>query len=197
MIFRISLLALPVIIIFAGFAFAAIEIDFSDCPSGPLIDAVNADFAQAFAGQNVVGNGLVGSPTAPLTLAPSGDITVEFFPVGGWGLLPQPNNQAPLCFLLDFTSRGAISWVMGHASPPSTVDLVFFDEDGNVVLQFQQILSAGYSQYNFDIPVEFRGVAIHHNTDASGLRFYDFWYTESDPVATETITWDGVKTLFR
>lgn len=190
--------ALIMMLLLAGPAFAEMrEIDFDGLPSGPLIDAVNGDFAQTFAGQTVSGIEIIGEPTAPLELAPSGDINVEFFAYG-WSLLPQPDNTAPLSVLLETEAKGPISWVMGHAAPPSTVDLDFFDSDGELVLHWQMTLSPDYSQYNLDIPYVFKGFTISSNTDPGGLRFYDFRYTVYEgTVAENQSSWDEVKALYR
>ncbi len=53
-----------------------ISVDLSGVSSGSLINGIGADFAQTFSGQTVSGTSITGSPTGPLTLAPSGSISV-------------------------------------------------------------------------------------------------------------------------
>jgi len=174
---------------------SATVVDLSAAVSGTLITGVNASFAQTFDGQTVSGIGIVGSPNDPLTLAPSATITVHFFN-GENTLLPQPNNQGPLSCLLDVDAFGAISWTMGSASPPSSVDVEFYDANGNVVHAVNVPLISGYNTYAFNVPAIYRGFTIFNDNDPLGLRYYAFEYRPA-ALPTEVATWGGVKALYK
>ncbi len=187
-------LILAVSMLFSSPASAEL-VDLSDATSGPLITGVFASFTQTFEGQTVEGNGISGTPTSPLTLLPSGEILVDYFNDENT-LLPQPDNAAPLSCLLILNASGVISWAMGSASPPSSVDIDFFDEFGTLVYSVHQELLPSYETYTFDVPEVFRGFTIYNNNDASGLRYYHFEFTPAGSVATEQLNLGGVKALY-
>ena len=80
---------------------------------------------------------------------------------------------------------------MGSASPPSSVDIEFYDASGNVVHAVNQPLIAGYNTYVFNVPGVYRGFTILNNDDAFGLRYYAFEY---DPI-TVTLSDDATGEL--
>jgi hypothetical protein len=159
------LLALPVL---------AVDIDLSGASSGTLIVAPGGSFAQTFAGQTVSGISIVGSPTNPLTLAPSGWLDVAFWD-GSNSILPQPGNAAPLSLLLD-SYASAISWRMGYADGSGPIRIDFFAANGSLVQTVNQTLSSGYNNYSFSGFGNFMGLTISENIDGAGLRYQNFSY---------------------
>ena len=157
----------------------AINIDLSGATTGTLITAPGGSFAQTFAGQSVSGIHLTGSPTAPLTLLPSGILTVEFFN-GTNTILPQPGNTAPLSLLLD-QAANSITWTMGFGNPPSSVKIDFFADNGSLVNSITQSILVGYNTYSYSGFGNFEGLSISDNNDPFGLRFYNFSYTPGVP----------------
>jgi hypothetical protein len=154
----------------------AVNIDLSGATTGTLITAPGGSFAQTFVGQSVSGNSLIGSPTAPLTLLPSGTLEVAFFN-GANTILPQPGNTAPLSLLLD-QAANSITWTMGFTDTPGgTLKIDFFAGNGSLVHSVNQSLLAGYDTYSFSGFGNFEGLSISDNNDPSGLRYYNFSYT--------------------
>lgn len=160
---------------------ATINIDLSGATTGTLISAPGGSFAQTFSGQTVVGGtGISGNPTNPLTLAPSGSLTVAFWSPGvspaSNSILPQPSNTAPLSLLLDQPAT-SITWTMGSASPPSSVTIDFFANDGSLVNTVVQNLLTGYNVYTFaGLGGNFKGLTVKDNNDSAGLRYQNFSY---------------------
>ena len=113
-------------------------IDLSEAESGTLIEAPGGGLAQTFAGQTVVGGtGISGSPLNPLTLEPSGTLTVENWNPGvspaSNSIRSQPDNQGPISVLLD-SDAAAITWTMGMGGgSEGSVDIEFFDASGVLV----------------------------------------------------------------
>ena len=149
-------------------------IDLNNAVSGTLIVAPGGSFAQTFDGQTVLGTGISGTPTSPLTLAPSGEMTVAVWESENT-ILPQPGNTAPLSVLLD-SEATSITWRMGSGNPPSDVTIDFFTLDGSLVNRVIEPILAGYNNYTFDIGTPFRGFTIYNNNDPAGLRFFHFGY---------------------
>jgi hypothetical protein len=177
---KIRILPSLVAVLFAGSSLAhAVNVDLSGAVTGTVINAPGASFAQTFAGQTVVGTGLSGTPTGPLSLLASGSLTVaNFDPVvsaASNSILPQPGNSAPLAVLLD-QDADSIGWTMGSAQPPSSVKIDFFSASGTLVNSVTQALSSGYNVYNFSGLGTFKGLSIYDNNDPAGLRFQNFTY---------------------
>jgi len=164
----------------APMAEATVSIDLSGASTGTLINAPGGSFASLFSGQVPVGStGISGSPTGPLTLAPTFGLNVEFWdpavsPASN-SILPQPGNTSPLSVLLD-SQASSITWTMGHASPPSSVDINFYASDGSLVHSVNQSLIANYNVYSFGGFGNFAGLTIYNNNDPAGLRFQNFSY---------------------
>ncbi len=158
---------------------AVVDIDLSGAATGTSIVAPGGSFAQTFAGQTVSGTGIVGTPTGPLTLAPSGSITVAFWDPGvsaaSNSLLSQPGNAAPLSILLG-AMADSITWTMGFANPPSTITIDFFDFAGTFVNSVTQNLISGYNVYSYSGLGNFGGLTIYNNNDPAGLRFQNISY---------------------
>lgn len=147
---------------------------------GTIVTGTGASFAETFAGQTVVGgNGISGSPTNPLTLAPSGTLDVEFFNPGvspaSNSILPEPGNQGPLSVLLGFDAD-SVTWTMGHADSVGPISIDFFGDDGSLMASFSQPLTLGYSVYTFSGFGVFRGFTIFNDNDPAGLRYQNFSY---------------------
>jgi hypothetical protein len=176
---KIRILPSLVAVLFAGSSLAhAVNVDLSGAVTGTVINAPGASFAQTFAGQTVVGTGLSGTPTGPLSLLASGSLTVAFWdPVvsaASNSILPQPGNSAPLAVLLD-QAADSIGWTMGSADGGS-VKIDFFSASGTLVNSVTQALSSGYNVYNFSGLGTFKGLSIYDNNDPAGLRFQNFTY---------------------
>ena len=158
----------------------AVDIDLSGATSASLINAPGGSFATLFAGQSTAGAaGVSGSPTGPLALQAANNLVVANFNPGvsasSNSILPEPGNAGPLSVLLD-TAADSITWTMGSAAPPSSVDIDFFDNNGALVNTVNQSLSSGYAVYTFSGLGTFRGLTIRDNNDASGLRYQNFSY---------------------
>ncbi|MFD2230085.1 PEP-CTERM sorting domain-containing protein [Alkalimarinus sediminis] len=160
---------------------AVIDIDLSGAATGTSIVAPGASFATSFAGQSVSGNVLSGNPTGPLSLAPSGSLTVNYWNpscVGcnsGNSILPQPGNLAPLSVLLD-SAADSFELVMGSSVNGSSVQVDFFDSMGAIVNSITQVYSYGYNKYSFGGFGLFSGISFHSNNDPSGVRYMDMSY---------------------
>lgn len=153
---------------------ATVDVDLSGASSGTTIVAPGASFAGLFDGQTASGNNsFTGSPTGPLSLQASNNLSVQFFN-GENTILPDSGNQGPLSILLD-SSADELSFTMGFGNG-GAVDLEFYDANGNVVGTSTVSGLAGYAEYTFSGVGTFDGVSIFNNTDAAGLRFYDFSY---------------------
>jgi len=158
-----------------------VNIDLSGATTGTLITAPGGSFAQTFAGQTVVGGtGISGSPTNPLTLAPSGTLDVAFFDPGvspaSNSILPEPGNQGPLSIHLA-SSADSITWTMGFADSAGPISVDFFNSQGTLTGAVSQTLLSGYNVYSFSGVGIFDGVTIFNDTDPAGLRFMNFSYT--------------------
>ena len=158
---------------------STVTVDLSSATSSTLIVAPGASFAQTFAGQTVVGTGISGSASNPLTLAPSGELDVEFWNPGvsaaSNSILPQPNNQAPLSVLLDSTAD-SVSWTMGFADSAGPISIDFFSSTGSLVAFVSEPLVSGYNVYTFSGLGDFQGFTIFDDNDPAGLRFQNFSY---------------------
>ena len=156
-----------------------IDVDLSGATSGTIVDGIGADFAGIFVGQSIVGStGISGSPTGPLTLQAANNLTVASFSLPSGtsnSILPNPGNVGPLSMLLD-SEASSISWTMGHASPPSSVTVDFFDIGGALVNSLVQDLLSGYNAYSFSGFGDFAGLSIYDNNDSAGLRFMEISY---------------------
>lgn len=165
---------------------AIVNIDLSGAVSGTSIVGSGGSFAQTFAGQTVAGDGIsiTGSPSGPLTLAPSGNITVDSWSPGvsatSNSLLPQPGFTAPLSLLLD-SWADSLTWTMGFGNGGSiTVDL--FGSSGNLVNTTSFSSLSGYSIFNISGLGNFAGLTFRSNTDPAGLRFQNFSYNSVSSV---------------
>lgn len=177
---KIPVLPTLIALLMAGSSVSsAVNVDLSGAATGTIINAPGASFAQTFTGQSVVGVGLSGSPSGPLSLQAAGSLSVAFFDPGvsaaSNSILPQPNNSAPLAVLLD-QAADSITWTMGSAQPPSSVTIDFFSASGTLVNSVTQALSSGYNVYNFSGLGTFKGLSIYDNNDPAGLRFQNFSY---------------------
>jgi hypothetical protein len=177
---------------------AVIDVDLSGITAGTYtsINGVGADFSGTFSGQTIGSNtGISGSPTRPLTLTPANDLQVAFWSprvsTAGNSILPQPNNQGPLSILLDYNAD-SITWTMGSVQPPSSVDVAFFDSDGNLVHNLTQSLLSHYNVYSFNGFGDFRGLTIFNNNDFSGLRYMNFSYNAVPIPATVWLFGSGL-----
>jgi len=176
---RIFLLAVWATLGAAFPAFGSIvSIDLSGAVTGSLISGVGGSFAQSFAGQTVSGASILGAPTNPLTLSPSGSITVEFWNPGvspaSNSLLSQPGNAAPLSLLLG-GNADSLSWTMGFGNGGSvTADL--FALDGSLINSVTFGGLTGYAVYSISGLGTFAGVTFRDDTDPAGLRFMNFSY---------------------
>jgi hypothetical protein len=159
---------------------ATVNIDLSGATTGAQINAPGGSFAQTFAGQSVVGgNGISGSPTGPLSLAPSGSIMVAFWDPGvspaSNSLLSQPDNAAPLSILFD-SLADSLTFTMGSAEAGSTVKVVSFAANGSVLGSTQITMLSGYNIYNLNGLGNFKGLTFFDNNDSSGVRYQNFSY---------------------
>ena len=163
-------------------AAGTINVDLSGATSGTLIVAPGASFAETFAGQTIVGTGISGSPTDPLTLAPSGMLDVAFFNPGvsppSNSILPEPGNQGPLSVLLD-SNADSVTWTMGFADSNGPISVDFFAANGSLVASVNQPLTLGYHVYTFSGIGDFRGFTIFNDNDPAGLRFQNFSYNSA------------------
>lgn len=158
---------------------ATVLIDLSGATTGTTVTGVNASFAQTFAGQTVVGTGISGSPTNPLSLAAAGTIDVAFFSPGvsaaSNSLLSQPGNAAPLSVLLG-SLADSFTFTMGSSSPPSTVKVRAFGANGALTGSTTVNMLSGYNVYSVAGLGNFRGLTFFDNTDDSGVRFQNMSY---------------------
>jgi hypothetical protein len=166
------------------------------------INAPGGSFAQTFDGQTVVGDtGIAGTPTNPLTLAPSSDLTVIFWdptvtPPSN-AILSGPSFQSPLSILLD-ANADSITWTMGSGNPPSSVDVDFFDASGGLLQSLNQPILAGNNVYLFGGFGSFRGLTISNNDDQHGLQLQNFDYSAvPEPSAWVLLGLAGVALLCR
>jgi hypothetical protein len=172
---------LPLAALAAGLPLTAavVNVDLSGAVAGTSITAPGASFAQTFVGQTVVGTGISGTPSAPLTLQPAGTLAVEFWDSGvspaSNSILSQPGNQGPLSILLD-SNAGSITFTTGSADGGDPLSVDFFDSNGALVASRTPVLNTGYSVYSFSgLPV-FRGLTIFNDNDGAGLRFQNIAY---------------------
>jgi hypothetical protein len=170
---------------------ANVNVDLSGATTGTLINGVGASFAETFAGQTVVGgSGISGSPTNPLTLAPSGTLDVEFWDPGvspaSNSILPEPGNLGPLSVLLA-SNANSITWTMGSADGSDPISVDFFSSTVALVSSQTITLNAGYSVYSVTGVGTFEGMTIFSDVDFSGLRFQNFSYNTAVP---EPATWE-------
>jgi hypothetical protein len=181
-------------LLFATSAFAAnVDVDLSGATSGTLINGVGASFAETFAGQTVSGgSGISGSPTNPLTLAPSGILDVAFWDSGvspaSNSLLPEPDNQGPLSVLLA-SDANSIAFTSGSADGGDSLSVDFFSATGALVSAQTLSLLSGYNVYSFSGVATFRGLTIFDDVDSSGLRFQNFSYNSVSGSTPEPSTW--------
>jgi hypothetical protein len=186
-IYGISIAAFTVVAANVSAAWAlVVNIDLSGATTGTLITAPGGSFAQTFAGQTVVGGtGISGSPTNPLTLAPSGTLDVAFFDPGvspaSNSILPEPGNQGPLSIHLA-SSADSITWTMGFADSAGPISVDFFNSQGTLTGAVSQTLLSGYNVYTFSGVGIFDGVTIFNDTDPAGLRFMNFSYNTTPAV---------------
>lgn len=159
-----------------------VNVDLSGATSGTSIVAPGASFAETFAGQTIVGTGISGSPTDPLTLAPSGTLDVAFFNPGvsapSNSILPEPGNQGPLSVLLD-SNADSVTWTMGFADSNGPISVDFFATNGSLVAAVNEPLTLGYNVYTFSGLGTFRGFTIFNDNDPAGLRFQNFSYNST------------------
>jgi hypothetical protein len=176
----LSIATAATLLIVASPALAAtVIIDLSGATTGTTVTGVNATFAQTFAGQTVVGTGISGTPTNPLTLAPAGSITVAFFSPGvsaaSNSLLSQPDNSAPLSVLLGSLAN-SFTFTMGSASPPSTVSVRAFAANGSLTGSTTINTLSGYNIYALSGLGNFAGLTFYNITDDAGVRFQNMSY---------------------
>ena len=151
-----------------------VQVDLSGLSTGNYLDGGGADFTQTFTGQTASNNVLSGQPSSPLSLLPSGSLTIGNYS-GENSILPTPGNIGPLCMLLDEDAQ-TLRWHMGHATSGSTVDVDFYSAAGALVDSKQVTMLDGYNDYELaDLP-SFRGLAFHNNNDGAGVRFMRFEY---------------------
>lgn len=164
---------------------ATVNIDISGATAGTIVSGIGGDFAQSFAGQNVVGAALTGAPTGPLTLQAVGTITTGVFNPGvspfGNSLLSQPGNAAPLVVLLDMLAD-SFTWTMGSAVAGSTLLASFYAMDGSLVGSQQIVMSSGYAVYSVSGLGNFHGISFSDNNDPSGVRFMNMSYNSVQQV---------------
>jgi hypothetical protein len=157
---------------------ATVHVDLSGLSSAKIIDGKGASFARSFLGQSVVGIGISGSPSGPLTLVATEKLTIEKFDPGvsakSKSILPKPNNVGPLSVLLD-QAANSITFTMGHGNGGS-VKIDFFDSAGGLVDSILQNLVSGYRIYTYSGIGIFAGLTIYNNNDPAGLRFMNFSY---------------------
>lgn len=158
---------------------ATVDVDLSGATTGTSITAPGASFAQTFVGQTVVGTGISGTPSSPLTLQPAGTLEVAFWAPGvspaSNSILSQPDNQGPLSILLD-SNADSITFTSGSADGGDPLSVDFFNSSGALVGSRTPILNAGYSVYSFSGLPAFRGLTIFNDNDGSGLRFQNISY---------------------
>jgi hypothetical protein len=164
---------------------AIVNIDLAGAVSGTSIVGSGGSFAQTFAGQTVSGTDVIGSPSGPLTLAPSGYIEVASWNPGvsplSNSLLPQPENSAPLSLLLN-SLADSLTWTMGYGNGGSiSVDL--FGAGGNLINTASFSELSGYNVFNISGLGTFAGLTFRSNTDPAGLRFQNFSYNSVESVS--------------
>ena len=167
-----------------------VDIDLSGAASGSLIDAPGASFAQAFVGQTVVGTGIVGSPSNPLTLDGAGGwIDVAFWDPGvsaaSNSLLSQPGNAAPLSVLLDGLAD-SFNFTMGSSDAGSSITAAFFSSTGALVGSQTIFMGSGYNLYSLSGVGTFAAITFYDNNDSAGVRFQNMSY---NAVVPEPGTW--------
>lgn len=169
------------------------NIDLSGATTGTTIVAPGASFSQTFSGQTVSGStGISGSPTGPLSLAPSGTIIVADFNPGvspeSNSLLSQPDNQGPLSVLLD-TLANSFTFTMGSSDAGSTVDVRAFDAFGALTGSTTLTMLSGYNIYSLNGLGTFKGLTFFNNNDPSGVRFQNMSYNSVAGAVPEPGTW--------
>lgn len=172
---------------------ATVLIDLSGAVTGTVVTGTNGTFAQRFAGQTVVGTGLTGTPTNPLTLSAAGTIDVAFFAPGvsaaSNSLLSQPGNAAPLSVLLGSLAN-SFTFTMGSSDAGSTIDVRAFDASGGVTGSTQITMGTGYNIYSLTGLGNFKGLSFFNNNDGSGVRFQNMSYNSVVAGAVpEAATW--------
>ena len=173
---------------------ALISIDLSGASTGTLINAPGASFAQTFSGQSVAGTGITGSPTGPLSLSGSGIIMVNFFSppadcgdcAAGNSLLSGSDFRAPLSILFD-QQADSFNWVMGFASPPSSITIDLFASTGSLVNTVVRSMSPDYAQYSLSGLGSFAGITFRDNNARGGLRFQDMSYNSVSAVPVPAV----------
>jgi hypothetical protein len=190
-------LAFTVALAFASIASPAIaattNIDLSGATTGTIIGAPGASFSETFAGQTVVGgNGISGSPTGPLTLAPAGTIDVAFFSPGvspdSNSLLPEPGNEGPLSVLFD-TLANSFTFTMGSSDAGSTIDVRAFDAFGALTGSTTLTMGSGYNVYTLNGLGTYLGLTFLNNNDGAGVRFQNMSYNSVAGGVPEPATW--------
>jgi hypothetical protein len=191
---RNKIISVAAAFVLAGSAQAAIvNIDISAAGPGTIVTGVGASFAQTFAGQSVMGTGVVGSPTGPLALQAAGTITTAFFAPGvspaGNSLLSQPNNQGPLAVLLGSLGN-SFTFTMGSSDAGSSINYSFFGANGGLVGGGSITMLSGYNIYTIANAAAFRGIGFADNNDGAGVRFMNMSFNSVDtPVVPEPSTW--------
>ncbi|MAX52118.1 MAG: hypothetical protein CMH22_09050 [Methylophaga sp.] len=178
-------------IIFSFFSlptFAApVDIDLSGAASSTLIDADGASFSQTFTGQTASGAGISGSPTGPLSLTPSGTMSVAFWSPGcpgcdsGNSLLTPSSFQGPLSILFDFNAD-SFSWVMGGSVAGSNVTVDLFSNNGSLINTVLISMLEGYYKYSISGLGAFAGLTFRDNNDPAGVRYMDMSYNSVSEV---------------
>ena len=167
------LVAASLVVATAPVAAATINVDLSGASGGSTITGIGASFTQSFTGQTVVGTGVTGAPTGPLSLSASGSITVAFWSpgvsAGSNSLLSQPNNGAPLAMLLDGNTANSITFTAGSWGGGS-VDVLGFAADGSLTGS-TTISGSDYQVFTVSGIGNFAGILFTNNSDPSGLRF--------------------------
>ena len=156
---------------------AIVNVNLAGAVTGTTITGVGASFTQRFAGQTVVGTGITGSPTNPLTLSAAGTIEVASFNPGvsaeSNSLLSQPGNAAPLSILLA-SNADSITFTSGSFDG-GTIFADFFSSTGALVAT-RSFTGSGYSIFSFSGLGTFRGITFRDNSDGAGVRFQNFSY---------------------
>lgn len=167
---------------------ASVDIDLSGISSSSLINGGGASFSQTFTGQTVLGSGISGSPTGPLSLSPSQTISVDFWNPGcvgcnsGNSLLSPTNNQGPLSILFDFNAD-SFSWVMGSAVSGFNVTADLFSSSGSLVNSVLISMLDGYNKYSISGLGTFAGLTFRDNNDPAGVRYMDMSYNSVSSVS--------------
>lgn len=162
------------------------SVDIQSVTSGThlVITGVGGSFAGVFAGQTWDGgSGVTGGPSAGLALAGANGLIVSTFS-GFQSILPQPGHQGPLSLRLD-SGATSLSWKMGIGDGGQVVVDVWSLSGALLGTQtFSGLTGIGtYSLSGFGV---FQGVTFRDNTDAAGLRYYDFQYEEASVIPLPT-----------